>query len=161
MKPTKSIYHPGDEIKCLADSKPSPKYEWINLDDDNLTVGAVFVITGNMVRQERYNLQCKATNEVETRNITMGAALNISFMVHYAGKCDRRMCFYLIHGPELGLKMCQNANRGVTPNSARSPDLKNRPTISHLAVYGLKMGSFWAPFACPRSGGPCGPMVTP
>ena len=88
VMPAKSIYHPGDEIKCRADSKPSSKYEWINLDRGNVTLGAVFVVSGSMVRQREYRFQCKATNEVGTRKIIKAATLNISFMVQHAGMCD-------------------------------------------------------------------------
>ena len=87
VMPAKSIYHPGDEIKCHADSKPASKYEWINLDGGNVTLGAVFVVSGSMVRRRGYIFQCKATNEVGTGNIIMGAAHNISLMVQHASKC--------------------------------------------------------------------------
>ena len=46
---------------------------------------------------------------------------------------------------------------GVTSNFGPPQDLKNEPPIPYLVLYGLKIGLF----ACPRTCGPCGSIVTP
>lgn len=60
--PTQPIYYPADKIYCLADGKPTPSYQWTNLDSGTVIQKPVLVISKDMV-DKNYTFVCTARNK--------------------------------------------------------------------------------------------------
>jgi hypothetical protein len=64
VSPVKALYAVGDVITCVADGRPEPWYQFLNLDNNEVFKGPTFTVSGDL-RGAVTPMRCQAQNIIQ------------------------------------------------------------------------------------------------